>query len=83
MLVRKAFKYRIYPNKKQQARLAVQFGHARYVYNWGLDLRKSHYQETGQGLSAFDCNTRLTELKRQLETAWLREADSQVLQQKL
>ena len=33
MIVRKAFKYRIYPNKKQQAALAVQFGHARYIYN--------------------------------------------------
>ena len=83
MLIKKAFKFRIYPNKEQQARLAVQFGHARFVYNWGLALRKTHYQETSQGLSTFDCNTRLTELKRQPETAWLREADSQVLQQKL
>ena len=79
MLVRKAFKFRIYPNNEQQARLAIQFGHARFVYNWGLALRKSHYQQTGQGLSTFDCNTRLTELKRQPETAWLGEADSQVL----
>ncbi|MBE9507764.1 MAG: helix-turn-helix domain-containing protein, partial [Chloroflexi bacterium] len=47
MLIRKAFKYRIYPNRKQQAQLAVQFGHARFVYNWGLALRKAHYKETG------------------------------------
>ena len=83
MLVKKAFKYRIYPNKEQQQRLAVQFGHARFIYNWGLALRKTHYKQTGQGLSYFDCNVRLTSLKRQEEYAWLREADSQVLQQKL
>jgi putative transposase len=42
MLVKKAFKYRIYPNQEQRAQLAVQFGHARFVYNWGLALRKAH-----------------------------------------
>ena len=83
MLVKKAFKYRIYPNQEQQRRLAVQFGHARFAYNWGLALRKTHYEQTGQGLSYFDCNVRLTGLKRQPEYTWLREADSQVLQQKL
>jgi putative transposase len=83
MLINKAFKYRIYPNKEQQRRLAVQFGHARFVYNWGLTWRKTHYRQTGQSSSYFDCNVRLTELKRQSEYAWLKEADSQVLQQKL
>jgi putative transposase len=83
MLINKAFKYRIYPNREQQRRLAVQFGHARFVYNWGLTLRKTHYRQTGQGLSYFECNVRLTELKSQSEYAWLKQADSQVLQQKL
>ena len=32
MLIRKGFKYRIYPNQEQRQRLRVQFGHARYVY---------------------------------------------------
>jgi putative transposase len=83
MLIKKAFKYRIYPNKEQRRSLGIQFGHARFIYNWGLALRKTHYKQTGRGLSYFDCNVRLTELKRQAEYAWLREADSQVLQQKL
>ena len=30
-MFRKAFRYRLYPNKEQQAGLAVQFGHARFV----------------------------------------------------
>lgn len=33
-MLRKAFRYRLYPNKEQQAGLTVQFGHARFVYNW-------------------------------------------------
>jgi hypothetical protein len=37
MIVRKAFKYRLYPNREQQERLAVQFGQARYIDNWGFD----------------------------------------------
>ena len=47
MEVRKAFKYRIYPNVGQQQALALQFGHGRYVYNWGLALRKVGKGEKG------------------------------------
>ena len=32
MLIRNAYKYRIYPNKAQQKALRVQFGHSRFVY---------------------------------------------------
>jgi putative transposase len=83
MLVRKAYKYRLYPNKAQQELLAVQFGHTRFVYNYMLGLRKDRYQETGEGLSYQDTTALLTELKRDPEHKWLREADSQVLQQSL
>lgn len=83
MLIKKAFRFRIYPNQGQQHELAVQFGHARFVYNWGLGLRKRHYRETGKGLSYFDCNYRLKQLKDQPKYDWLKQADSQVLQQKL
>jgi len=82
MLVKKAFKYRIYPNKEQQAALTVQFGHARFVYNWSLARRKAYYKETGQGLSSYDINKEVTELKHQPDYEWLQEADSQILQQK-
>jgi transposase len=39
MLIRKAFKFRVYPNVEQQEKLAVQFGCARFVYN--------HYRRGG------------------------------------
>ena len=83
MHIRKAFKFRLYPTKLQQDRLAVQFGHARYIYNWGLRTRKTYYQETGKGLNYTATANMLVELKRDESTAWLQEADSQVLQQKL
>jgi putative transposase len=74
-------KYRIYPNAEQQQKLAVQFGHARHVYNQALAARKEHYKETGKGLSAHQTIVDLVNHKQ--ETPWLKEADSQVLQQKL
>ncbi|RPJ18435.1 MAG: transposase, partial [Chloroflexi bacterium] len=83
MLVRKAFRYRIDPTAEQEQALSVQFGHARFIWNWALALRKSAYQETGKGIGYYDLKRRATALKSQTETAWLKEADSQVLQAKL
>ena len=83
MQVMKAFKFRLYPNKEQQTALAVQFGDARYVYNRFLQVRRDHYHTSGEGLSYQDTTVRLTALKRSTDHEWLREADSQVLQQSL
>ena len=81
MKIRRAYKYRIYPNKQQQQQLAVQFGHARFIFNYGLDVRKKAFKETGKGLSYTATALLLPKLKQDLP--WLKEADSQVLQQKL
>ncbi len=83
MIVRKAFRYRLYLTAEQEQALAVQFGHARFVWNWALALRKTIYQETGEGIGYYELKRRATALKHQVETAWLREADSQVLQAKI
>lgn len=83
MTIRSGFKFRIYPNREQQQQLAVQFGHCRFVYNRYRAMRESTYQETGQGLSYQDCARDLTRLKKEPEYAWLKEADSQALQQSL
>ncbi len=61
--------------------MATQFGHSRFVYNRGLDARKQHYAETGKGLSYNGTANMLPDWKKDLP--WLKEADSQVLQQKL
>lgn len=83
MIVHKAFRYRLHPNSEQEQALAVQFGHARFVWNWALALRKTTYEETHKGIRHSDLKRRLTALKHQPENEWLKEADSQVLQSKI
>jgi len=83
MVIRKGYRYRIYPNSTQRSKLAVQFGHSRFVYNHYLHLRNTTYQETGKSLNYNATARRLTKLKATPEFAWLGEADSQVLQQSL
>lgn len=82
MIIQKAFKFKLHPDEEQKGRLEIQFGHARFFYNWALARRKVHYQNTGKGLSAYDINYELKELKCQPGMGWLKDADSQVLQQK-
>ena len=83
MRIKKAYKFRIYPNKEQQSRLTVQFGHTRFVYNYFCHLREQHYKTTGKGLNRYDTIKMLTGLKRLPAFNWLKEADSQILQQSL
>jgi putative transposase len=88
MIIRKAFKYRVYPNAQQEKGLAIQFGHARYVYNHFLAVRQDHYKahkddEGKKGLTYAETNKLLTALKHTQECAWLQEADSQALQESL
>jgi len=70
-----SYKYRLYPNEKQRKALACTFGCARYVYNWGLELRKEEHT------SYAESSRRLTLLKR--ETEWLNDVSSVALQQSL
>jgi putative transposase len=58
-------------------------GARRFVWNWGLARRKEAYAATGKGLTYNQQATELAALKKKPETAWLREADSQLLQQAL
>ena len=88
MIVRKSFRYRLYPTAEQEASLAVQFGHSRFVYNHFLQVRQAYYaahrEDPGKkGLSYKDTSQRLTALKKTPECEWLKEADSQVLQASL
>src|SRR5436305_12695471 len=88
MKIRKAFRYRLYPTNEQAQFLARQFGCCRFVYNHFLDERKAYYEAhkddpDKKGLTFSDTSRMLTELKKQPETAWLTEVNSQPLQQAL
>ena len=79
----KATKVRLYPTVEQKAALAFQFGAARWVYNYALDWRGNAWKERGENVTRRMTLDKLVELKREEATAWLKEADSQVLQQSL
>jgi transposase len=51
MLVRKVYKFRIYPNKAQQAALGEQFGHDRFKYNRFLFVRQEYERKERTHLS--------------------------------
>ena len=83
MKLRKAYRFRMRPTKTQEVRLYRMAGARRFVYNWALSRRKGYYAEHGKGISARELSSELTALKSKPETLWLKEADSQILQQAL
>ena len=77
----KAFKFRLYPNKEQQALLAKFFGCTRFVYNYYLSMRKDVYETDKRTLSYKEMAEDLVRLKKEKE--FLKEVDSIALQQSL
>lgn len=81
MLVNKAYKFRIYPTKKQVTLINKTIGCSRFVFNHFLAKWNEAYQMTGKGLSYGRCSVELTKLKREIE--WLKEPDKFALQNSL
>src|SRR6266496_1657765 len=81
--IQTTYRYRLDPTAEQE-RLLNQFaGARRFVWNWALNRKREHFQQTATTLSYNDLAAELTRLKQQPEMAWLREMDSQSLQQAL
>ncbi len=80
---RKVYRFRMEPTQAQAEALLRMAGARRFVWNWGLARRKEAYAATGTGLTYNQQATELTALKQRPEMAWLKEADSQMLQQAL
>ncbi|RST60005.1 transposase, partial [Siminovitchia terrae] len=81
MLVNKAYKFRIYPNKKQEILIAKTMGCSRFVFNHFLAKWKDAYKETSKGLTYNSCSAELPQLKKEL--VWLKEVDSTAIQSSL
>ena len=77
----KAFKYRIFPTEPQKELIAKHIGHSRYVYNLALETKNTAYIGAKHNYSAFDLIKQLPELKKELP--WLKEVNSQSLQQSI
>lgn len=70
----KAYKYRIYPNKKQEELIQKTFGCVRFVYNQCLAYKIDKYKNEKVSLSKFDCNNYKNRVLKK-EYAWLNEID--------
>lgn len=80
-LVNKSYVFRIYPTKEQEELINKTFGCCRYVYNYFLAKSIEDYTTTGRSNPCYDNIKELTQLKKEL--VWLKEVDSQALQQSL
>ena len=79
--IEKAYKYRIYPTKKQKDLISKTFGCCRFVYNYFLNRRLEVYKHEQRTLNYYQCSAELTILKTEFE--WLREPDKCALQNSL
>ena len=77
----RAYKYRIYPNKKQQELINKTIGCCRFVYNYYLNKKIELYKTEQKSIGYNVCANDLKNLKNQYE--WLKEVDSISLQQTL
>ena len=78
----RAYKYRIYPTEDQSRQLEQHFGCVRYVYNWGLAVKKHLYESERRGIGNIELTNRMkAELKQQ--RPWLTTVNSQSLQMAL
>jgi putative transposase len=77
--MRLSFKYRIYPNQDQEAKLLDNFDFCRFLYNNALEERISYYKTFDKSRSYVDQASFLPEIKKEFpkETSFIH---SQVLQ---
>lgn len=60
----KSCRFRLYPNKEQRELIAKTFGCCRWVYNWGLAMRKKAWEEEKKSLSLTDIQSQLPAMKK-------------------
>jgi putative transposase len=79
----KAYKYKLLPNDEQKCLLNKHFGSIRFIYNYFLNERKNEYETNKNTLNYYDNAKALTELKKHDDYNWLKEINSQSLQDSL
>lgn len=77
----KGLKYRIYPTEPQKELIAKHIGCSRFVYNLALETKNVAYLGYKHNFSPFDLIKQLPELKQECD--WLKEVNSQSLQQSI
>ena len=77
----KAIKVKIYPRKWQKELIEKHFGCCRLIYNYGLEKKTKTYQETKKSISVYQIQKDIPKMYE--EKPWLKEINSQSLQQSL
>lgn len=83
MIHYRVYRFKLEPTATQAPKLYQLAGARRFVYNWALARRNEFYKAEGKTIPAAQLSQELTQLKRQEDHLWLKEADSQLLQQAL
>ena len=68
---------------KQQQQLSQAFGCARFIYNWGLDIKTKAWTNEHKTVTYFELAKQLTQLKQTEEHRWLKDVPNVCLQQSL
>jgi putative transposase len=79
-MINKTYKFRLFPTKEQEVLLNQHFGHSRWVYNYFLNERKEQYQANKKSDNYYKQAAKLTKLKKEEDTKWLKDVNSQTLQ---
>ncbi len=83
MILRKAYRFKIKVNKQIEQTFRQHAGSARKVWNIALDIQKQRLEDNQLILSYVETCQILKGWKSQKELSFLKDAPSQVLQQKL
>ena len=81
--ITRGYKFPVLPTEEQKTFFAKSFGCSRFVFNYFLNARKDHYLKNGKGIGYNDTAKLLVALKEDKDTEWLKEVNSQSLQQSL
>ncbi len=79
----RTYKYKLKPNDEQIVLLNKHFGSIRFIYNYFLNERKKEYETNKNTINYYDNAKSLTELKKEDDYVWLKEINSQSLQDSL
>ena len=77
------YKFRWYPAKEQEARVASTFGCTRFAYNWFKQCRENCYNKTGKDFNYNEASKWWTVIKTFENRKWLKEINAVATQQAL
>ncbi len=83
MDIKRAYKFRFYPDPDQEMILARTFGSARFAYNYMLRMRTDAWYVRQERIGYHETSAVLTLLKKDSDFSWLNEVSSVPVQQSI